>query len=413
MAAERAPLAPVTHADEERAGRRQRESRRNVVLLAVCQALFMTCTSLIVSTAALVGLALAPSPALATLPQGLMFLVVMASTLPASLAMRRVGRRAGLMAGAGAGAAGGAIAFAGVTLGSFVLFCAGLCLLGLFNSFSQYFRFAAADAAPDGHKARAISTVLAGGVVAAFTGPNLARLTADALPAAPFAGGYATVCITALACVLVLSRIRIPAPSSAERAVGGRPMLAIAASPVFLVAVAGATVAYGSMNLVMTSTPLAMQVHGHSFGATAGVIQWHVFAMFAPSFFTGRLIQRVGVVQVMIAGAALLVACVAVSVAGTGHLHFWASLVLLGVGWNLLFVGGTTLLTEAYAPEEKARAQGVNDLLVFSVVALTASFSGALHESLGWLRLNLAVLPAVVAVLAACVWLALRRRRGA
>lgn len=381
-----------------------------MLLLALCQALFMTCTSLSVATAALVGLRIAPLPALATLPIGLMFLVVMTSTLPASLFMRRVGRRRGLMSGAAAGALGGAVAAAGIVVQSFALFSMGLCFLGLFSSFSQYYRFAAAEAAPDGFKARAISLVLAGGVVAAFTGPNLARVTVDLVPGAPFAGGFLAVAGLGVVCTLVLAQIRIPPPSHEEITAVRRPMRIIAATPVFMVAVLGATVAYGSMNLVMTSTPLAMQFHAHPFGDTASVIQWHVFAMFAPSFFTGRLIQRFGVLRMMVTGCVLLGACVLVNVTGVDYEHFWSALVLLGVGWNFLFIGGTTLLTEAYTPAEKAKAQGVNDLLVFSMVALTATLSGVLHESLGWRAINVWVVPGLVLAAVACLWLMAARR---
>ena len=387
------------------------QARRNVALLALCQALFMTCTSLSVSTAALVGLAIAPTPSLATLPVGLTFLVVMSATLPASLFMRRVGRRRGLMTGAGAGVLAGGAAALGIAWQSFAMFCLGLALLGVFSAFSQYYRFAAADAAPDGYKARAISMVMAGGVIAAFAGPNLARFGADLIPGARFAGGYVVVSGLAALCVLALARIRISPPGPEETGGAERPMAAIALSPVFVVAVLGATFAYGSMNLVMTSTPLAMQAHGHLFSATASVIQWHVFAMFAPSFVTGRLIARFGVLQVMLAGALLLAACVAVNLTGVDYIRFWLGLTLLGVGWNFLFIGGTTLLTEAYVPAEKAKVQGVNDLLVFSVVALTATLSGALHESLGWLRLNLVVLPGLVVVVLACVALLVARAR--
>jgi len=389
-----------------------RDSRRNVLLLALCQALFMTCGSLIITTAALVGVQLAPSPGLSTVPIGLMFLMVMVATLPASLFMRRVGRRNGLVTGAAAGVVGACLAAAGIAQGSFFVFCAGMMCIGVFNSFSQYFRFAAADTAPDGYKARAISLVMAGGVVAAFVGPNLARVTLDAVPAVPFAGGYLSVALIAGLCAMVLSLVRIPRPTPQELAGPARPLLAIAASPTYFVAVLAATIAYGSMNLLMTSTPLAMQAHGHPFGSTAMVIQWHVFGMFAPSFFTGRLIHRFGTITIMLVGAGLLCGCVVVNLAGAAVEHFWAALALLGIGWNFLFVGATTLLTDAYTPSEKAKAQGLNDLLIFFVVAMTATGSGMLHAGVGWTRLNQAVLPALLVVVVACLWLALVRRRA-
>ena len=390
-----------------------RDSRRNVMLLALCQALFMSCGTLIVASAPLIGVVLAPTPALATVPIGLMFLAVMTFTLPASLLMRRIGRRNGLVLGGISGAVGAGVAAFAIHDQDFFLFAVGMMFIGVFNSFSQYFRFAAADTAEDGFKARAISLVLAGGVVAAFLGPNLARLTRDSVTSVPFVGGFLCVCVLALLCAAVVSRVRIPRPAKEERDGPTRPMWAIVSAPTYLVAVLGATIAYGSMNLVMTSTPLAMHAYGYDFGSTASVIQWHVVGMFAPSFFTGRLINRFGTLQVMMVGAILLCACVLINLAGVAMINFWIALALLGLGWNFLFIGATTLLTGTYTPAEKAKAQGTNDLMVFSIVAITASSSGAIHASLGWARLNMAVLPALIVVVVACLWLMIARRRTA
>jgi len=279
-------------------------------------------------------------------------------------------------------------------------------------AFSHYYRFAAADAAPDGYRARAISLVLAGGVVAAFAGPNLANWTRDALPASPFAGSYASLLALFAATLALLPFIDMPAPAAHERVRGGRSLARIAREPVFVVAVLGAVVGYGVMNLLMTATPLAMLGSGHPFADTAFVIQWHIAAMFAPSFVTGYLIYRFGVLRIMLAGSALLGACVTVNVVGVAVANFGLALALLGLGWNFLFIGATTLLTELHSPAEKAKVQGFNDFLVFGTVTLTATSSGMLHEAVGWEALNLGVVPLVTAVFLATAALA-RRHPGA
>ena len=370
----------------------------------------MTGSSLLITSSALVGAMLTDERALATLPLALHFLASMFTSIPASLTMRRWGRRAGFLFGAAIGALGGAIAAWAIWLGDFWLFCLGTVLVGVFNGFGIYFRFAAVDAAPDFYKARAISYVMAGGVVAAFAGPNLAGWAREVIPAASFAGSYAALVLLFGLAMLALLGVKIPVQSAAVRQ-GGRTMLQLLRQPVFLVALLGATLGYGVMVLVMTATPLAMQGCGMPFDDSAFVIQWHVFAMFAPSFFTGALIKRFGVLTVMLWGALCYVGTVLINLNGITLDHFWSALFLLGLGWNFLFIGGTTLLTEAYRPEEKAKAQALNDFLVFTVVSLSSLSAGALQFHYGWEAVNLGVIPLIGSIVIAVGMLLLWRRR--
>ena len=385
---------------------------RNVVLLALCQALFMTATSGMISAAALVGFGLADDKALATLPTSLQFVAIMVATTPASLLMRRIGRRDGFTIGAVIGLAGALLAAKGLFDADFVLVCLGHFLVGVFNGFAQFYRFAAADAASDAKRARAISLVMTGGVVASV-GPLLASLIKDWFAPIDYAGIYFGVAGLYAATLVILRFVTIPRPSAEERAARGRPLSVIMRQPVFVVAVLAALVGYATMSVVMTSIPLAMQVCGLSFFDTAQVIQWHVFGMFAPSFFTGNLIRRFGVYNVMLAGAAIEALCVAVNVTDTSLANFWIGGILLGVGWNFLFVGATTMVTEAYTPAEKAKTQAANDFLVFTSVAVASLASGVLHETVGFVVMNFAVLPLLAVTVAATLMIARMKRRSA
>ncbi len=380
--------------------------KRNVLLLALAQALLISATSLQISVAALVGQTLG-GPALATIPLGLMYLGSMLTTFPASFYMRHVGRRIGFMTSSTIGIASATLATYAIAGNSFALFCSASLLIGVFNGFGQYYRFAAADTATAAFRSRAIAYVLAGGVLAAFIGPNLAALTRLSA-GIPFAGSYAALIGLYGLSLLISTLLRIPKPGVQELAGPSRPLAAIARQPAYIVAVLGAMIGYGVMNLVMTATPLAMHDYHHSFTATAHVIQWHVLAMFVPSFFTGHLIRRIGVLNVMLLGALILFACVTVNFTGTSVPHFTAALILLGTGWNFLYIGGTTLLTETYRPAEKAKAQAGNDFLVFSTVTCTALGAGALHRYFGWSGINASVLPLILATLIATLWLRLK-----
>jgi MFS family permease len=378
---------------------------RNVSLLAVCQALMMTASTLIVTTSALVGVMLADNKALATLPFGLLWLATTLTTVPAALWMRRVGRQGGLMTGVTLAILGGSLCTLAIFERRFDLFCAGSVLVGAFNAFGQQYRFAAADAAGEAFRARAISLVIAGGIIAAFTGPNLARFTRDLYPLDTFAGSYAAIIGLYVLSFAVLAFVRI-APAAVPAAhitVAGFAQLMTRRR--FLVAAASAMLGYGVMNLVMTSTPLAMLENGHGFDDTATVIQWHVLAMFTPSIFTWQLIERFGALKIIMTGALLQLGCVLINLQGQAEWNFIAALALLGLGWNFLFVGGTTLLTGSYAGAEKATAQGLNDFLVFGMVTMTALGSGALHHAFGWSAVNLVMVPFIATAFGLSLWL--------
>ena len=383
--------------------------RRNVLLLAACQALLLTNAVTLIAVTALAGYALVETKALATLPSALYVVGSAVTTVPASFWMRRVGRRAGFLSGGGLGLAGALVATLAVAAGSFALLCAGAFLLGTYNAFGQYYRFAAADAAPADYKAKAISYVLAGGLVGGIVGPEVSKLTRD-LVQPTFTATYASLFVYALASMAIVSRLTLG--RGEEHAVQGpsRPLAEIARQPVFVVAVLVAGLGYATMNLLMTATPLAMGFCGHPYAAAASVISAHVIAMFAPSFVTGSLIKRFGVLPVMGCGVALLGACIGVGLSGQLVAHFWWALVLLGLGWNFTYIGGTTLLTEAYRPSEKAKAQGANEIAIFTLQALSAFSSGVLVNTRGWEVLNYVALPMVAAAGAAIAWLATRRR---
>jgi MFS family permease len=384
--------------------------KRNVFLLAICQALLVTATSMMIITSALVGQQLA-SPALATIPLGLQFLGMMASTFPASLLMKRIGRRLGFIIGAVIGISGAGLSTYAIFAGSFMLFNIGSLLLGIFTGFGQVYRFAAADVATADYRSRAISLVLAGGVVAAFIGPNLARLTRDSMPVT-FAGSYAAIIVIHLLALSMIATLHIARPSAEERREQGRPLLEVALQPVYIVAVLSGMIGYGVMNLVMTATPLAMDFYQHPFSDTAFVIQWHILGMFVPSFYTGHLIKRFGVFNIMTVGAIVLIGCVLVNFAGTGVWHFWLALLLLGIGWNFLFIGATNLITETYRPAEKAKAQALNDFLVFGTVTATAFTAGTLQHLFGWRTVNAGVIPLIVLVLLTTLWLRRQHSSG-
>jgi len=383
--------------------------RRNVGLLAVCQALLLTNNSTLIAINGLAGLALAPVSWLATLPVTCWVLGGAIATMLASLHMKRVGRQRGMTIGTLWGIVGALICAAAVALQSFWLLCFGTLVFGVYNAYGQYYRFAAADVASSDFRATAISLVLAGGLVGGVLGPTTSRLTIDLL-ATKFVGAYLALIGFALVTMLLLRFIRIPTPSAAEQRVSGRPLMVIAAQPKFLVAVLAGAIGYGVMNFLMTSTPIAMGVCGHPYGDAAFVISSHVVAMFAPSFVTGALIRRFGVLPVMFFGALLNVASIALALSGVSVPQFWGSLVLLGVGWNFLFIGATAMLTETYRPEERAKAQGANDMAIFVMMTISSLTSGMIVTSAGWERVNYAAAPMIAVVAILIAWLGLRQR---
>jgi MFS family permease len=386
--------------------------KQNVILLSLSQAVLITGTSMLLTSSAIIGMALAGNKSLTTLPLALLFLAQMATTIPASIYMAKVGRRLGFMTSAMFGFAGATVATVGVFNANFIIFCFGTALIGMFNGFGQYFRFTAAEVVPDDYRSRAISYVLAGGLIAAFAGPNLANWSRHSL-SPEFAGSYASLIGLYLFAFGFATLMRIPKPAAVSKSQGGRTLITIARQPAYMVAVVSALVAYGVMNFIMIATPLAMHGYAHAFSDTAFVIQWHIFGMFIPSFFTGHLIRRFGTANIMLTGLLLLVLCVLINFVGTSVTHFWSALVSLGFGWNFLFVGATTLLTETYAPEEKAKAQALNDFIVFGTVTITSFSSGAVQHALGWQTINMAVIPFLVLVGVANLWLRNIRQKGA
>jgi MFS family permease len=384
-------------------------TKRNVGLLAACQALLFTNNSTLIAINGLAGLSLAPYAGLATLPVTCWVLGGAFGTMPASLYMKRVGRQRGLTLGTLWGVVGALICAAAIWAQSFWLLCFGTLVFGVFNAHGQYYRFVAADVAPVDFRATAISLVLAGGLVGGIIGPTTSRWTIDSLTP-KFMGAYLVLIGFAIATMVLLRYIRIPTPSASEQSAGGRPLREIVAQPKYIVAVAAGAIGYGVMNFLMTSTPIAMQVCGHPYSDAAFVISSHIIGMFAPSFVTGPLIRRIGVVPVMLAGALLYFVAIGVALSGIAVAQFWWSLVIIGVGWNFLYIGGTTMLTETYRYEERARAQGMNEQAIFTMMAISSFSSGMTVTAAGWERVNLFALPLVAAVAVAIVWYALRER---
>jgi len=385
---------------------------RHLGLLTVCQALLMTNNVAFIAINGLVGLALAPYGWMATLPVTGYVVGGALSAMPVSRLQARAGRKRSFQIGLVVAMLSCAVCALAVSTRSFWLLLAGTMVAGFYNANGALYRFAGPELVAPEHKERAISWVLAGGIAGAFIGPNLASAT-RAWFEVPFAGAYfALIGVGALGLV-VMSFIRFPQhhPPVAG-APAGRSTAELFRQPVFAVAVIAAALGYGVMNLLMSVTPIAMQQCQLPFSSAALVLEWHVLGMFVPSFFTGHLIKRFGALPVMGVGVGLYLICVAVALSGVELMQFLVALFALGVGWNFLFVGGTTLLTRAYAPEEKNRAQGLMDTTVFWTMAISSFSSGALITTQGWTWLNLGSLLPLTVVAAALVWLFVVQRRA-
>lgn len=380
------------------------------MVLAGCQGLLLVNNSILITVNALAGYALAPDKALATLPVTAYFLGSALTTLPLSLLMKHIGRRAGFTVGAASGMLGSMLCAWSIYVHNFWLLCLGTLVLGAYFAAGQYYRFAAADSAPADFKSKAISLVLAGGVVGGFVGPETSKLTNDLVTGYTYAGPFFSLIGFAVLSILVLRWLEIPSLSESERKDAGRPIVEIAKQPAFIVAVLCGMVGYGVMTLLMTGTPLAMVGHQHPFSDAAFVIQWHLVGMFAPSFVTGALIQRFGLMNIMLTGVALSIACIAIALAGVDVMNFWFALVLLGVGWNFMYVGATTLLTESHTPAERAKVQGVNDAAIFITMVVSSLSAGALFTIQGWQAMNLWAVPVLLLAGAGILWLAWMRR---
>ena len=381
----------------------------NLLLLAVCQALFLTNNVTFIAINGLVGLSLAPLGWMATLPVTGYVVGAAMSAMPVARLQMRLGRKRSFQIGLVVAALSAGLCALAVTLHSFWLLVAATVIAGFYSANGALYRFAGPELVAPAYKERAISWVLAGGVAGAFIGPNLASAT-RAMMSVPFAGAYLALVGVAICSLLALSFIRFPdhvAPLPG--AASGRPLAELARQPVFVVAIIAAALGYGVMNLLMAATPIAMQQCQHPFSSTALVLEWHVLGMFVPSFFTGNLIKRFGALPIMAVGVALNLVCVAVALSGVDLMQFLVALFTLGVGWNFLYTGGTTLLTKSYRPEEKNRAQGMMDTCVFWTMAVTSFSSGALITTQGWTWLNLGSLLPIALVAAVLLWLA---RRG-
>ena len=378
-----------------------------MIVLAALQALLLTNNATLIIISSLAGFALAEEKALATLPVTGYVLGAAVFSMVAAKVMRRLGRRHGYSIGAILAFAGALLATWAVSIGSLWLLAAATFVTGIYNAFGASYRFAAADVADayrPGFRARAISLVLAGGIVGGIVGPEVSKVTLGMLPA-KYAGSYLALAGFAILSLLLAQLLRLPQTADTHAAGAGRPLGQILRQPVCWVAILAAASAYGIMNLLMVATPLAMELCSHPYAATALVLQWHVVGMFLPGLFTGALITRFGVLPVILAGCALLFACIAVALNGVEVRHFVVSLTLLGVGWNFAYTGATTLLTQAYRPAEKMRVQGFNDMVVFVTMITSSVSSGVLLNNRGWELLNYLSVPFVAALALAVGWL--------
>jgi MFS family permease len=384
---------------------------RHLALLALCQGFFLTNNVVFIAVNGLVGLALAPTAWMATLPVTGYVVGGAFSTQWVARSQRRFGRKRSFQIGLVVATLASGICALGAATSNFWLLVAGTVIAGYYSANASLYRFAATELAQPEFKEKAISLVLAGGIIGGVVGPNLANYTKD-LFAVKFAGAYLALVLIALLSLLVLSFIRFPEHvPPASGAAAGRSPRELLRQPGFVVAIVGGALGYGVMNLLMSATPLAMQMCRepvHTFGNIAVVLEWHVIGMFAPGFFTGALVKRFGVLPVMGVGVLLNLACVGIALTGVNLMQFVVALFVLGVGWNFLFVGGTTLLTQNYSAQEKTQAQGTMDFWVFSTMALSSFSSGALITTQGWTLLNVGSLLPIAVIGLALLWLAKR-----
>ncbi len=372
--------------------------RRNVLLLAISQALMLSAIVMSMALGAVLGSDLAPDKGFATLPIAVMVIGTVLSSIPAAMLMRRYGRRTGFVTGAVLGLAGSLLCAFALQQRSFMLFVTGHLLLGSYQGFANYYRFAAVEATEASHSSRAISWVVAGGVVAAFLGPQLGQWGRDWIVGSLFVGSYLAQGALSLLALVILSQVQLK-PVATTHSVAPRPLREIVSQPALQVSILGAAIGYAVMIMVMTATPLAILGCGLPGTSITPVIQWHVVGMFAPSFFTGSLIKRYGAPRIMQIGFALLLGNVVITLLGIEYLNFLSALILLGVGWNFAFIGGTTLLTQTYRPSEQLKVQAINEFSVFGLVAVASLSAGWLYDRFGWVTLNLTVVPLLIIAL--------------
>jgi MFS family permease len=382
----------------------------NVLVLSSCQATLQITGATMVSVTGLAGFALADDKAFATVPLTCYVFGSAFTTIPASFLMKAIGRRAGFQSGTALGVLGSVVCSYAMFTASFLLLCVGMFLMGMYTAFGKYYRFAAADAAQESFRAKAISLTLAGGLFGGVIGPELAKHTSQAVANYSYLGSYASLGVVCLLAMLILTRLDIPQLSEQEKKDSGRPLGEIMRQPVFIVAALCSMLSYGIMNLMMTSTPLAMHAHDHHFNDAAFVLQGHMIGMYAPSFVTGSLINRFGVLSVVLAGIVLLFVCIVAALADTMLINFWLAMFLLGVGWNFMYVGGSALLTECHTPAERAKTQAANDFMVFATMAISSMSSGLLLHKSGWHAVNLGSIPFLLVATLATLWLMWQRR---
>jgi MFS family permease len=388
-----------------------RLARRNALVLSVAQALAGGNNTVIAATAGIIGTMLAPDKGLATLPVSMMVIGIWFGTLPVGWLARNCGRRFALQTGSVVGMVSGLVSCAAVLMGSFELFLLGTFGCGFYSAAHNSYRFAVCDTASDAYKPKAISMVLAGGVLAGFIGSGTVIVTKDVWVPHLFAATFVAQAALAGLAGLVLTRLKSPPPIPREEREAGRPLSEIVQNPLFIVAVACGVVSYVVMNLLMTSAPIAMVGCGHSVTVSTLGIQWHVLGMYAPSFVTGHLIVRFGVFRVISVGLGLLLLSGVVGISGLSVAHFWVSLTLVGIGWNFAFIGATTLVTLCHRPEERNKVQSFNDFLIFGTMALGSFASGKLMATVGWEWVNAAAFPPVLVVALLLGFIAMRHRK--
>jgi MFS family permease len=386
--------------------------KANVVRLAAAQALTGANSAVIFATGSIVGATLAPSISLATVPLSMYVLGLAAGTLPTGAISRTYGRRVAFIIGTGSGVLTGLLGAFAILHASFVLFCCATFLGGLYGAVSQSYRFAAADGASAAYRPKAVSWVMAGGVFAGVLGPQLVQWTMHVWPPYLFAFSFMVQAAVALVAMLVLSGVDLPKPAAADLH-GGRPLLEIARQPRFIAAALCGVISYPMMNLVMTSAPLAMKMCGLSVSDSNFGIQWHIVAMYGPSFFTGALIARFGAPVIVAIGLLLEATAAGIGLSGITAPHFWATLIVLGAGWNFGFVGASAMVLETHRPNERNKVQAFNDFLVFGMMAIGSFASGQLLAHFGWDAVNLVVFPPVALGLAVLMLVANSRRRAA
>jgi predicted MFS family arabinose efflux permease len=389
------------------------ESKRTILLLAIAQALYSSCIITVFATAGLVGLNIAPSPAWATLPITTFVLGAMFTTVPASLLMQKLGRKPVFLFGAGVSIIGALLAVWSIVNANFQIFCFATALQGVFQATSGFYRFAAAEAADDENKSIAISWVLTGGVVAAVAGTLISNYSSDLIAPYAFAGSYAAAAILALINAAVITFLRIPKPSNIHVGGEARSWPELLRQPRMIVAMAAAMVSYALMNLMMTAAPVAMIGCGFTKSDASWVIQWHVLAMFVPSFFTGQLIKRFGAEKITALGMIMLMCAATAGLAGITFSHFAVALVILGLGWNFGFIGGTTMLTNTYRPSERGKVQAANDLGISILMAIASSSSGFILADWGWHAVPLAIFPPAGIALVMVGWLLIGKKSSA